>query len=182
MSSMLLLDHRLGLANDSLRPVLMLVVATLISAAALVATRSRGRQAAVAHEHRQRPATDELLDHGDAYVGDGSSYVIGMLGWVEAVNELLDHAISVGGDAASAALVAAREDSAALHELLSDAVVHHPHSIAMVRLHSACFLWEADQSRLEEMSAEVDAQFHRRWRARTIIARQLRRGDPVAVR
>jgi hypothetical protein len=65
--------------------------------------------------------------------------------------------------------------------MLGEAAQEHPSNVGMARLHSICTLWELEQPRVEAIAAEVDLGFHRRWRARTVIARRLRRGDPASV-
>jgi hypothetical protein len=162
------------------RVALVVTLAALVTATALVAARSRARHESVVREHRQRPAPEQLLDARRLYDGDGSSYVIGMLGWVEAVNVLLDHAIASSAVPCDD-LGTAREDTAELLVLLNDVVGQHPSTVGMARLHAACHLWEHHQPRVEAIAAAVDPGFHHSWRARTIIARRLRRGDPAAL-
>jgi hypothetical protein len=181
MASLLIVGYFTDGVGDAIRAAVIVALAALVTAAALVAAKSRvGREAAM-HEHRQRPAADQLTDDVPLFVGDGSSYVIGMLGWAEAVSELLGHAIAASGDAVSDELVTARYDAAALQQLLREAAVHHPSNVGIARLHWACSLWELDQPRIEAIAADADPAFHRRWRARSVIARRLRRGDPAAV-
>jgi hypothetical protein len=43
-------------------------------------------------------------------------------------------------------------------------------------LHSIGSLWEADQAHIEHLAAQVDAQWYRRWSARSVVDRLLRHG------
>jgi hypothetical protein len=181
MASLLIVGYFTEGVGYGIRAALVVALAALVTAAALVAAQSRAGREAVMHEHRQRPTAEQLADDVPLFVGDGSSYVIGMLGWTEAVSELLSHAIAASGDTVSDELLTARGDAAALQQLLREAAVHHPSNVGIARLHWVSTLWELDQPRIEAIAAEADPAFHRRWRARSVIARRLRRGDPAAV-
>jgi hypothetical protein len=46
----------------------------------------------------------------------------------------------------------------------------------MATLRSICSMWESEQARIEQLAAGVDTDWHRRWRARSVVERLLRRG------
>jgi hypothetical protein len=50
----------------------------------------------------------------------------------------------------------------------------------MATVHSLCTMWEADQARVEQLSAHLDAQWYRRWRARSVVERLVRQGGRAA--
>jgi hypothetical protein len=102
-----------------------------------------------------------------------------MLRWTEAMLELTEHAAAVpaaGEVDAHAELTSASEDTRELRDLLH-AQVDMPLKVsAMATLRSICSMWENDQPRLEQVAASVDPEWHRRWRARWVAERLLRRG------
>lgn len=165
--------------------MLTVALAAAVTAAALVSARVRARERASLREHLQRPTAEQLLNEPPPFRGGGRAYVTGMLAWVDAMIELLGHMISIPERASTndvGDLASQLDDATALHSLLTEAAVSHPSNIGMARLHSICTLWELDQPRLEAVAAEIDGDFHRRWRVRTVIVRRLRRGDPAALR
>jgi hypothetical protein len=168
--------------------VLLLGLLGLLAATALVALRSRAELDAADREERTRPALDELMAHASIQglaergVDVGSPpYVGGMARWAAAVLDLLDHAVQVAADSdrdlLAEELAAAREDTAALRDLLDASRYGGAVGVnETASLHAICTLWETNQARYETLAAEVDARWHRRWRARTVVERRMRHG------
>lgn len=157
--------------------VLLLGLVTTIVAAGLVAARGRREVDAATAEERARPAS-ELLDSDGAILA-GPGYVTGMARWSTAVLELIDHAVAEAEDGpVRRSLAVAREDTQALQELLVASERQEVSLNDAATLHAVCSLWETDQERVERLAAEVDPRWHRRWRARSIVERQLRHGQP----
>jgi hypothetical protein len=46
----------------------------------------------------------------------------------------------------------------------------------MATLRSICSMWESEQGRIEQLAARMDPEWHRRWQARSVVERLLRRG------
>jgi hypothetical protein len=161
--------------------ILLLGLVATIVAAGLVAARGRRDNDAATAEERARPA-GELLESAPATFA-GPGYVSGMASWTTALLELVDHAMTVAPKGhVQETLTIAREDTQALQELLV-ASEHQEVSLNdAATLHAVCSLWETDQERVERLAAQVDLAWHRRWRARSIVARQLRHGRPDADR
>jgi hypothetical protein len=167
--------------------VLALALLGWMAATIGVALRSRAATAAADRDERTRPALDEILAgaalvrSSGVEVHPGSPpYLVGMARWTAAFVELLDHATEsareAGRSVAVEELAAAREDTAALRDLLE---VSRGAAVGMnetASLHTICTLWEANQSRYEALSAEVDGRWYRRWRAHTVVERRLRHG------
>jgi hypothetical protein len=73
-------------------------------------------------------------------------------------------------------LISASEDTRELRDLLHANVDASLKVSGMATLRSICSMWESEQARIEELSASVDTDWHRRWRARSVVERLLRRG------
>lgn len=156
--------------------VLLLALSATLAAGGLVAARSSRALADRDREHRARPALDELAV--EATTTDSASYVAGMLEWTRAMLELIEHARSEVDPTGLQAeqLAAAAEDTQALCELL-DVSAQGPLGINdTAMLHSVCSLWEANQPHLEGLASAADPAWHRRWRARSVVASRLRHG------
>jgi hypothetical protein len=152
-----------------------------IAVAGLVAARSSRAMEEAEREERARPAREQLADldaHGaDAGVG---SYVRGMERWTTSLLELIDHAIATTDQPeVREELTTAREDTDALRSLLHGSAQRDLTLNEAATLHSVCALWETNQDRIEDLAAAVDLGWHRRWRARAVVARLLRHGPPL---
>lgn len=168
------------------RVLLTVGLCAVVSSTQLVLLRARRLEDEVRRSERARPATEELtawrtddtLVHDD-HDGHLPPYAQGMLRYSSAVVELLEHSVAValetGRDPEE--LVAGRDDAAALRNLLSSMGNEPVHLDKAAKVHTICSLWEANQSRCEELAAEVDPEFHRRWRARHVAEIRLRHGD-----
>lgn len=164
--------------------VMLLPLGATLAAAGLVAARSRRDIEATDRDERARPAPEQLL----ALAVDGPDddldipvYPGGMEAWTAALLELLDHAAGrAADDETQRTLATAADDTRALHELLGDSTQRDLNLNESAMLHSVCSLWETDQDRLEALAARVDPRWHRRWRARSVVARRLRHGRPRA--
>jgi hypothetical protein len=155
--------------------VMAVGLAGTMTAAALVVARSRRELEAAVREERLRPAADELATPLGT---ERLSYGQGMEAWTGAVQELVEHAVSVlAADAPERRLLAAAaEETRDLHELLLvDAEGQLPIN-DQAKLHALGSLWETNQSRIEEMAGAADPAWYRRWRARSVTERQLRHG------
>ena len=147
-----------------------------LAVAGVVAARA-SREAAVAdRQERERPALYEVSGAEEA---GPSAYIEGMARWAEAMLELTEHAaaapaatdVDVTGE-----LTSACEDTLALRDLLR-ANVDAPLKVSgMATLRSICSMWESEQARVEELAARIDPEWHRGWRARSVVERLLRRG------
>lgn len=163
---------------------LTVVLAGTLTAAGLLAARSNKQIDLIDREERARPARDELTGIGDSdpLAEDGApAYFTCMEGWTNALLDLFDHAVDETKDPACAEeLAEAAEDTRALRSLLRSSTDRGMNLNEAAMLHTVVTLWEADQQRLEALAAQVDPRWHRRWRARTVIHRQLRHGLPTA--
>jgi hypothetical protein len=105
-----------------------------------------------------------------------------MLAYSGAVVELLEHAVGValqrGLD--STDLASARDDAAALNDLLKTMASEPVQLHKAAKVHTICSLWEATQERIEKTAADLDPDFHRRWRARNLATVRLRHGERPA--
>ena len=168
------------------RVLLTIALSSIITATGLVMHRSRLVVEDEERTQRARPASEEL----DAWtsertllsdVSDGNlpPYAAGMLAYSAAVVELLEHAVSVAliQEIDTTELASARDDAAALHDLLSSMASETVHLPTAAKVHTICSLWEANQDRVEQTAAELDPDFHRRWRARNIATLRLRHGE-----
>lgn len=152
-----------------------------LGVAGLVAARAGRVTDENEREERARPARDQLLDLNISVAdGPGSrTYLEGMEQWAIALLELVAHAIEVATTPdIQEELVAAREDTDALRSLLETAGGRELSLNEAATLHSVCVLWETSQDQIEELAAEVDPEWHRRWRARSVVERLLRHGPP----
>jgi hypothetical protein len=168
------------------RVLLTIGLCAVVSSTQLVLLRSRRLEHEVREAERARPATEELgawileeplvKDDGDGHL---PPYAEGMLRYSGAVLGLFEHAVAVALDIGLSPdeLVAARDDAAALHNLLSSMSNEPVHLDRAAKVHTICSLWEANQSRCERLAADLDPDFHRRWRARHLAAIRLRHGD-----
>lgn len=159
--------------------ILLIGLVATIAAAGLVAARGRQEMETAAADERARPA-DELLG---ADIRGGPGYITGMGRWSTAMQELMDHAVEEAPPGPiHESLVAARDDTKALRELLQASEGHDVGLNDAAMLHAVCSLWETDQERVEKLAADVDPHWHRRWRARSIAVRRLRHGRVDAER
>jgi hypothetical protein len=160
--------------------LLIILLATVV-VAALVAVRSRTAAEATEREERARPAREQLVDldaPGDEQPAT-RSYFEGVERWTLALQELFEHAIEATTDGEiRAELISARDDAAALHSLLETTTGRELNLNEAATLHSICTLWETDQDRIEQLAADVDPTWHRRWRGRSVVERLLRHGPP----
>lgn len=159
---------------------LLVGLCATLAVAGLVAARSGTVAEASEREERARPARDQLPDLDDGAEGPGSrSYLEGIERWTVALLELVAHAVEATTDAVlRRELTSAAEDTDALHALLQATTRRRLGLNEVATLHSVCALWETNQDRIERLAAEVDPAWHRRWRARSVIARLLRHGPP----
>lgn len=174
----------IGLGGSGVQwAVLVISTAALLTATSLVWLRSRRNEQAVLREERSRPGAGELA-HGPAAASPAGSsalppYASGMLRYSAAVVELLEHAVAVslerGTDATS--LAAARDDAAALHDLLDDMAAEPARLDRAAKVHTICMLWEASAEQSEELASAVDPEYHRHWRARHVSEIRMRRGE-----
>lgn len=161
--------------------VLLITLCAALAGSGLVAARSSNLERATQREERARPARDELLDLDAIDEADepGSvSYVEGMERWTTALLELLDHAVAQKADpAVREELTSAVADTDALRDLLRTSAQRDLNLNEAATLHSVCSLWETEQDRIEQLAAQVDPAWHRRWRARSVVARLLCHGS-----
>jgi hypothetical protein len=161
--------------------VLLITLCATLAGSGLVAARSSSVERATQREERARPARDELLDLDAIDEADepGSvSYVEGMEQWTTALLELLDHAVAQTTEpAVRQELTAAVADTDALRDLLRTSTQRELNLNEAATLHSVCSLWETEQDRIEQLAAQVDPSWHRRWRARSVVARLLCHGS-----
>ena len=165
------------------RAVMILCLGGSIAVAGIVAARS-SREADVAdRSERDRPAAYELFGVDDAFgsrhEAGPSTYLESMERWTGVMLELTEHAAAtpaaVDADVV-AELASASDDTRELRDLLH-ANVDAPLKVSgMATLRSLCSLWEAEQTRMESLAATMDPEWYRRWRARSVADRLLRRG------
>jgi hypothetical protein len=161
------------------RAFMILGLSVVLAVAALVAVRSNREIAHFDREERERPALDQLMAAAERRELTGTTYVETMARWAEAMVELADHTART--DAAQQAglageLRAAADDGRELAQLLHASLEAPLAANDMAILHNLCAVWEADQARVEALAARVDPQWHRRWRARTVVERLVRGG------
>lgn len=159
--------------------VLGLALCGSLAVAGLVSARSNRRVQEATLQERARPASDELEGGSpDASV----SYLEGMRDWAGAVLELIEHGIEVTepGSAPHRELTAAASDTADLRDLMADGVTSRAGLNDQARLHALGSLWETSQERIERLVADADPPWHRRWRARSVVERQLRHGQDLS--
>lgn len=155
--------------------VLLLGLCGTVSAAGLVAARSHRATRAVVLVERARPAAEELSAPAEA---GAVTYVDGMAQWTAAMLELIAHARGSAepGGRADLELAAAAADTGELHDLMC-AKPHEELTInEQAQMHALGSLWETNQARIEQLAADLDPSWHRRWRARSVVARELRHG------
>lgn len=168
------------------RSVMILGLCGSIAVAGVVAARSSREADVAGREERARPALHELSGVDDSFrstrgnreVGT-SAYLESMKRWSEAMLELTEHAAAtpaaIEADAV-AELKSASDDTRELRDLL-EANVNVPLKVsAIATLRSICSLWETEQVRIESLAATMDPEWYRRWRARSVADRILRRG------
>lgn len=166
----------LSIVEQSL--VLVALCAT-VAAGALVSVRSNQALQVLIDEERARPAIEELIDAPPARSSAG--YASGMAQWATALLELIDHAASVAepGSSVHAELVAAGSEARDLRALFCADPAEALSVNDRAKLHALGSLWETSHLRLEHLAAELDPMFHRRWRARSVVARRLRHGHDL---
>lgn len=175
----------IGIGGSSAQwAVLAISTAALLTATSLVWLRSRRDQQEALREERSRPGAGELT-HGSADAGPVTRttlppYAAGMLRYSEAVVELLEHAVaaSLERGADTTQLAVARDDAAALHDLLEDMASEPARLDRSAKVHTICMLWEASAEQSEQLAAAADPDYHRHWRARHVAAIRMRRGEP----
>jgi hypothetical protein len=182
-----------GLAdNQKSRVALTIALCSIITATALVMHRSRAVVEDEDRSQRARPATDELASWASertlvttAAASAGGTlppYGAGMLAYSGAVIDLLEHSVGVGLERGldTTELASARDDAAALNDLLKNMASEPVQLHKAAKVHTICSLWEADQERIEKTAADLDPEFHRRWRARNLATVRLRHGERPA--
>lgn len=158
--------------------VLGLAFSGALATAGLVSARSNRRVQEATLQERARPASEELEGGPDASV----SYLEGMRDWAGAVLELIEHGIEVTEPASALhkELTAAAADTKDLRDLMADGVANRAGLNDQARLHALGSLWETSQERIERLVADADPAWHRRWRARSVVERQLRHGQDLS--
>jgi hypothetical protein len=154
------------------------LLCVVLAVAGLVVAWSDRHLAPSREAERSRPAAEELQGHRVVIGSPG--YLTGMRVWVDAVAELISHAreVAPADDPAAPELAVAADDSEELLELL-DAAAVGPLSLSdRATLHALCALWETNQATIEGTAAQADPSWHRRWRARSVVASRLRHGTP----
>jgi hypothetical protein len=92
--------------------------------------------------------------------------------WTAWVIRLTAHASAEATDPGVAArLEGAREDAESLREALAAAASGWLDERQIAIVHSVYDLWEENHERTEQLAAEVDPAWHRRWRIRSVGAR-----------
>jgi len=158
---------------------LLITLFATVVVAGLVAMRSRAVTEAAEREERARPAREQLvdLDAPGAEPPASRSYFEGVERWIVALCELFAHAIeATTEDEIRSELTSGLEDAEALHSLLATTTGRELNLNEAATLHSICTLWETEQDRLEQLAADVDPSWHRRWRGRSVVERLLRHG------
>lgn len=158
------------------RAAMMLGLCGSVAVAGIIAARRSRESAVIDRQERARPGLHEVSSVEE---GGPLAYIEGMERWAEAMLELTLHAAATAAareaDVAEE-LTSACEDARELRDLLH-ASVHAPLKVSgMATLRSICTMWEADQPRIEQLAASMDPEWHRRWRARSVAERLLRRG------
>ena len=165
------------------RSVMILGLCGSIAVAAIVAARSTREADVAGREERDRPAHHELtgvdVAFGNGYEAGPSTYLESMERWSAAMLELTEHAAATPAAVeagVAAELTTASDDTRELRDLLH-ANVNVPLKVSgIATLRSICSLWEAEQTRIESLAATMDPEWYRRWRARSVADRLLRRG------
>lgn len=161
---------------------LFITLCATLAVVGLVAARSKAGTEASEREERARPAREQLVDidaeaEADIEQVGSRTYLEGMARWTVALRELIDHAAeTTTDDDLRTELTSASEDTNALCSLLRTSTEHELGLNEAATLHSICTMWETDQDRLEQLAADVDPEWHRRWRARSVVERLLRHG------
>jgi Ca2+/Na+ antiporter len=157
---------------------LLVSLCATLTVAGLVAARAHEEVDATEREERARPARDQLQESADDPTST-RSYLQGMERWTIALLELIDHAAAVTSDnLLRDELTSASLDTDALRGLLQSSTARELNLNEAATLHSVCALWETNQDRIEQLAADIDPPWHRRWRARTLVERLLRHGPP----
>jgi hypothetical protein len=173
-------------ASEIHRAVLTVSFCAVVMATFFVLQRTRRSEQAALRSLGARPAGDELDFRPDADArsatargGNLPPYAAGMLHYSEAVIELLEHAVEVAlqGEVDTTELASGRDDAAALKSLLQSMAAEPVHLHKAAKVHTICSLWEANQERLEHLAADLDPEFHRRWRTRNVATLRLRHGE-----
>jgi hypothetical protein len=174
--------------NQKSRVALTIALCSIITATAMVMHRSRVIVEDEERSQRARPASEELAHWTSertlltpAAASSGGNlppYGAGMLAYSEAVVDLLEHAVGEalkrGQDTTE--LASARDDAAALNDLLKTMAAEPVQLHKAAKVHTICSLWEANQERIEKSASDLDPEFHRRWRARNLATLRLRHG------
>jgi hypothetical protein len=158
------------------RAAMILGLCGSLAVATVVAARSSREEAVGDLMERGRPAPHEFSGVEDT---SPAAYVEGMERWAEAMLELTEHAAATAAATESDVadqLASACEDTRELRDLLHANVDSSLKVSGMATLRSICSTWESDQTRIEKLAANLDSEWHRRWRARSVADRLLRRG------
>jgi hypothetical protein len=125
---------------------------------------------------------DRGASRGPAHAGGSWAYLRGMESWAGTMLELLAHAAEVADSPSPRGqLMGARDDAAALRDLLHTATRRHdPNPNASATIESICELWDVNQHRFEELAAEADPDYHALWLARSALTRLSKHGPPPA--
>ena len=160
--------------------VLLLGLAAVLTGGSLVAYRSNHSLRVSRREERERPAADQLERASSAV--RSMSYVTGMARWSGAMLELLEHALSVTAPDAPehAPLTSAADETRELHDLFAHEATRPLTINDHAQLHAIGSLWATTQLRIEGLAAQADPAWHRRWKARSVVARNLRHGGEIA--
>lgn len=175
--------------SQEARVLLTIALCSIITATQLVLRRNKQVVEDEDRTHLARPASEELkpwtsertlvTTTGDEASTNLPPYAAGMLAYSGAVLELLEHAVGVAleQETDTTELASARDDAAALRDLLSTMASEPVHLHQAAKVHTICSLWEANQDRIEKAAGALDPEFHRRWRARNIATLRLRHGE-----
>ncbi len=169
---------RLGPQLDFLvQSAFLLATCASLVACGLIATRTNQQHQETIRAERARPAAEELVSASSS--DTASSYIEGMERWTERVLELLEHALSLTepGTPAYLELDAAASETRDLRGLFSNAATDELTIHDRAVQHALGTLWTASQVRIENLAAATDPVWHRRWRSRSVVERQLRHGN-----
>ena len=173
-SAMMLLGPQLDFLVQS---VFLVATCASLVACGLIASRTNQEHNETIRAQRARPAAEELM--GVSSSDSAASYISGMEGWTARVLELLEHALSLTepGTPAYLELDAAASETRDLQGLFdnegAEALTINDRAVQ----HALGTLWTASQARIEILAAATDPVWHRRWRARGVVERQLSHGN-----
>lgn len=171
--AMMLFGPQLGFLVQS--AFLVATCASLVSCGLIAARTNQEHQETIRAE-RARPAAEELTRVSSS--DSAASYISGMERWTTRVLELLEHALSLTepGTPAYVELDAAASETRDLRGLFDHEATDELTINDRAVQHALGTLWTANQARIENLAAAVDPAWHRRWRARSVVERELRNG------